>query len=259
MGFRTTLPALILALAAAPALAQPVATVNGETISEEQLNEFLAEREVQSEQLTPEQRTQVIEQLVARELLLQDAGKHKLEESPRVQQNLAELKEELLIGAAVERALEENPVTEEQMRAEYKKQAPELRQQEFKARHILLNEQAEAEKLIEELNRGADFQQLAREHSTGPSAPEGGDLGWFTADRMVPPFADAVRSMQPGTYTKSPVQTQFGWHVILLEETRTTEPPPYEALKPQLEQLIQRQNVAEYIHNLRQQAKVEIK
>src|SRR5690606_13747347 len=106
--------------------------------------------------------------------------------------------------------------------------------EEVKARHILLDSEEDAKAVIEELNKGGDFQQLARDRSTGPSAPQGGDLGWFSKDQMVEPFSDAAFQMRPGDYSKAPVKTQFGWHVILVEDRREKPAPSFEEVEAEL-------------------------
>jgi peptidyl-prolyl cis-trans isomerase C len=122
---------------------------------------------------------------------------------------------------------------------------------EFKARHILVESQGEANDLIAQLDDGADFAELAKEKSTGPSGPSGGDLGWFPPDRMVPSFSAAVQGLDNGAYTKEPVQTQFGWHVILREDSRESVPPPFESVRDALKQQVEGQKLQEYIESLR--------
>ena len=129
---------------------------------------------------------------------------------------------------------------------------------EYKAKHILVKTEEEAKKLIAELDKGADFSALAKKSSIDPMGSDGGDLGWFTADRMVAPFSEAVVNLENGHYTKQPVQTQFGWHVILREESRTLNPPPLDAVKDQIRSLLQRQKVQSLLDSLRKTANVEV-
>ena len=117
----------------------------------------------------------------------------------------------------------------------------------------------DAKAVIKELDNGAVFSDVAKAKSTGPTGPDGGDLGWFKAGQMVPPFAQALTQMQKGTYSKAPVQTQFGWHVILLEDTRKATPPKFEDVKPQLANMMRGQQINAYIQNLRKNAKVDLK
>ncbi len=126
------------------------------------------------------------------------------------------------------------------------------------ARHILVASEEDARAVITELDGGADFVELAKERSTGPSGPRGGDLGYFTSDQMVPEFSAAAQTLEPGQYTKDPVQTQFGWHVIKLEDRRESAPPSFADMEPQLRQEMTRENVETVLSELREDADVEI-
>src|SRR5690606_30696082 len=146
--------------------------------------------------------------------------------------------------AAMTQYLEQHPVGEEDMRAEYEQRKSELGGKEYKARHILVDSEERATQLIAELDGGAQFAELAKVHSIEPGAEQsGGDLGWFQASQMVPPFAAAVSSMQPGERSTAPVQTQFGWHVIALEDVREVAPPAFEQVAPQIERFMMNQRV----------------
>ena len=147
--------------------------------------------------------------------------------------------------------LEGIEVTEDEMQAAYDEQVKLMPPLEFKARHILVESQAEAIDIIEELNGGADFQELAKTRSTGPSGPSGGDLGWFSPTQMVAPFTSAVESMEDGEISSTPVQTQFGWHVILREESRESVPPPYESSKENVRAMVQQQKFQDALAELR--------
>ncbi|MDQ2695310.1 MAG: peptidyl-prolyl cis-trans isomerase [Pseudomonadota bacterium] len=130
---------------------------------------------------------------------------------------------------------------------------------EYKARHILVESEDKAKSLIEDLNKGADFSELAKTNSTDSSAAGGGDLGWFTTDMMVQPFGATVAQLEKGKYTEAPVQTQFGWHVIVLDDVRDVTPPPLEELRPQISQMLQGRMINDYLAKLREKAQVEIK
>ncbi|MBV6657832.1 MAG: peptidylprolyl isomerase [Devosiaceae bacterium] len=129
--------------------------------------------------------------------------------------------------------------------------------EERRARHILVEDQETAMELIGQLNGGADFAELATEHSTGPSGPSGGDLGWFSRGRMVPAFEEAAFGLEPGSYTNEPVETRFGFHVILVEETRDSEPPAFEAVASDIQQSLLQQRFAEVIGGLRESASID--
>ena len=137
------------------------------------------------------------------------------------------------------------------MQALYDEQIQSAPGQEFKARHILLETQGEAIDVIAQLEGGADFAELAKEKSTGPSGPSGGDLGWFPPDRMVAEFSQAVQELKDGEFSKVPVQTQFGWHVILREESRESVPPPFDSVRDVLKQQVEGQKLQDFIEGLR--------
>ena len=157
----------------------------------------------------------------------------------------------MLAQAVAADYLTNNPATEEEMRAMYDEQVNMSAPQEFKARHILVETQGEATEIISQLDDGADFSELAKEKSTGPSGPSGGDLGWFPPDRMVAEFSQAVQSLDDGAYTDTPVQTQFGWHVILREDSRESTPPPFDSVRDALKQNVEGQKLQQYIESLR--------
>ncbi len=247
--------ALLLAGLPFAVSAEVVATVNGKAIERADVEAYKqenAEPQAASDQ-------QVIDELIVRELIYQDALTKNLENKPVVQEELAEARRGVLLNAAIRNALESNPVTDAELKKIYEEQATKFDITEYKARHILVKDKAEAEALIKDLKQGAEFAALAEEHSTGPSGKNGGDLGWFAPQQMVPPFSQAVQQLKKGEVTDQPVQTQFGWHVIKLEDTRKPEPPSFEEVKPRLEQAVQQQRVADYLLDLRNRAKIEIK
>ena len=147
--------------------------------------------------------------------------------------------------------LGKDPIKETEIKKVYKEKVAGANNQEFKARHILLKTEDEAKTVIAKLDTGTDFVELAKEKSTGPSAKSGGDLGWFAPGRMVPPFARAVAEMKKGNHSKTPVKTQFGWHVIKLEDSRKMESPKYDDVKKQIADSLNNQRVQEYVKKLR--------
>ncbi|MDG2376865.1 MAG: peptidylprolyl isomerase [Woeseiaceae bacterium] len=175
----------------------------------------------------------------------------ELAQDPRIAAQLDLQRQSVLAQAVAAEILANIDVTEEELLEEYGVQikiAPPL---QFKARHILVETQSDAVDLIGQLKEGADFQALAREHSTGPSGPSGGDLGWFSPNQMVEPFSLAVQNMEDGAYSSEPVQTQFGWHVILREESRETEPPTFESAKENITAAIQQRKFQAELEILR--------
>ncbi len=233
-----------------------VAVVNGTYISKKSLQTLENEIAQRSHgQKFPKE--QLVEELIQRELLVQDAVQKHLDKTPEFVERMATVKSSLLSQEDIQNYLKSNPVTDEEIKAEYDAKMANAGT-EYKARHILVKTEDEAKELIEELSQGADFVVLAKTKSTGPSAPQGGDLGWFTADRMVTPFSEAVIALENGKFTTEPVETQFGWHVILREDSRSQTPPPFEAVKEQIRPMLQRKKIQTMMENLRKQAKVEI-
>lgn len=244
--------------ATAPAVSKEdaVASVNGVYISKNTLETLEKEISERSHgQSFPKE--QLLEELIQRELLVQQALQKGLDKSQEVAERLETVKNSLLSQAALQDYLKANPVTDDEIKAEYDSKMADMGE-EYKARHILVKTEDEAKKIIAELEKGGDFQALAKKHSIDPAGAEGGDLGWFTADRMVPPFSEAVVAMENGKFSKEPVQTQFGWHVILREDSRALTPPPFDAVKEQIRPMLQRQKAQTMIENLRNTAKVEI-
>ncbi len=232
-----------------------IAEVNGKYISKSSF-EMLKKQIAQRGQPIPDE--QLINELVKMELLVQEAENKKLAETPEIANQMEMMRRSMLSQAAVKDYIDSHPVTDEELKAEYEKLISAKGSSEYKARHILVKTEDEAKKIIAELKAGAKFEDLAKKKSTGPSASRGGDLGWFAPERMVPPFSEAVIALKNGEFTTEPVQTQFGWHVILRENSRDKTPPSFEELKDRLKATLQKQKVQNYLESLRKQAKVEI-
>lgn len=202
-------------------------------------------------QATREQTEAIRNELMDLYLLSSTPRAADLKEGPEIKARI-ELQERALLAQAVAADfIANNPATDEEMRALYDEQVNMAPPVEFKARHILVETQGEAADIISQLDGGADFAELAREKSTGPSGPSGGDLGWFPPERMVAEFSQAVQELDDGAYTKAPVQTQFGWHVILREESRESAPPPFESVRDAIKQNIEGQKLQSYLESLR--------
>jgi len=261
--------ALLLALAGcqktgpAPAdagTADAVAVVNGEPISARIFDLYLQRRSGNGAvDISPQQQAELLNQITNIELLAQAAAKAGLADQPDTQAKLAIQRTQLLANLAIEQYLAEHPVTAEMLKAAYDKRVAQMPDQEYKARHILLKTEDEARAIIKQLDQGADFAKLAAQSIEPGAAERGGDLGWFTPNQMVGPFADAVVALEKGHYSQQPVQTQFGWHVIRLDDTRPLTPPALEDLKPQLEASLQQEAIAAYVTQLREAGTVELK
>jgi peptidyl-prolyl cis-trans isomerase C len=243
---------------AAPAVSKEdsVASVNGTFISKKTLETLEKEISERSQgQSFPKQ--QLLEELIQRELLIQQAMLKQLDKTPEVIERMTTVRNSLLSQAALQDYLKANPVTDEEIKAEYDSKMGNMGS-EYKASHILVKTEDEAKKIIAELDKGGDFKALAKKNSIDPMGSEGGDLGWFTADRMVPPFSEAVVALENGKYSKQPVQTQFGWHVIWREDSRALTPPPLDSVKEQIRPMLQRQKAQTMLEKLRKDAKVEV-
>lgn len=232
-----------------------IATVNGEPVTEAELTEY---SRVRSDSVREQNREALLDDLITQKVVYQDALRRKLDEDPEVLRELEMLRTRVLASAAVRKAMAETRISDEELSAEYEQLKGRMVAPEYKASHILVAEEEQAKKIIGQLNQGADFAQLAREHSTDASGKAGGDLGWFNPQQMVPPFAQAVGQLEKGSYTSEPVKTQFGWHVIRLDDSRQAEPPALEAIKGRLEQMLKQRRMGEYVQGLKDSAEIAI-
>jgi peptidyl-prolyl cis-trans isomerase C len=238
--------------------AKPVAVVNGTPISEDVWALFVKTRHAGKTpgDLSAEEQSQTLDELVAMYVGAQEAGKKKLAEgepNARIELVRQSAMAELLYKDFVKDA----EPTEEELKAEYDARIAEAPKEEFHARHILVDDEAQAKDLIAQLDKGGDFAKLATEHSKDGSSSDGGDLGWFSPQQMVKPFSDAVQQLEIGKYTPTPVKSEFGWHVIKLEEKRPTAPPPFETVKAQLGPMVNQRKFEKHLDGLVEAAKVE--
>ena len=240
----------------AAASAETVFTINGTAVDSAVIDVYFESRLGQpGAQPTPEQRTVLIGELRDIYLLSTQELASELGSDPRLAAQIELQRQGALAQAVAANFFANVVVSEEEILAEYNLQVQEAPPLQFKARHILVATQGEAVDLITQLDGGANFEELAKEKSTGPSGPNGGDLGWFSPEQMVAPFSTAVAAMENGQYTKEPVQTQFGWHVILREESRDTEPPTLESAREQINQQVQQKKFEMHLEGLRAAAK----
>jgi len=204
---------------------------------------------------TPEQRTALMSELRDIYLLSTQESAQGLLSDPKLAAQLELQRQATIAQAVAGKFFDELKVTEEEILAEYQAQIAAAPPLQFKARHILVGSQGEAVDIVAQLDGGADFAELAKEKSTGPSGPNGGDLNWFSPDQMVAPFATAVAELEDGEYTKTPVQTQFGWHVILREDSRESTPPTFDSVRDQVNQTVQQKKFEAHLESLRSAAK----
>jgi peptidyl-prolyl cis-trans isomerase C len=238
--------------------AQPVAIVNGKPISTSLFDTYVKGVSGKSvAELSDEQRAQALDNLIRAEVVADQATKDGIANEPEAAAILELSRLNVLQQESSQRFLEGKTPTPQELRAEYETQLAGMPKLEYRARHILVATEDFAKKLIEQLNKGARFDDLAKRESIDSSKDQGGDLGWFTPDRMVAPFSQAVAGMKKGEYTQTPVQTQFGWHVIALEDTREVTPPPYDSVVDRLNQIVQAKKFKAYTDELMKTAKVE--
>lgn len=200
----------------------------------------------------------ILDDLIDMELLVQQAEDWELPAEPEIAAQLKAQYYTLMAGYVAERYLEQHPIDEQAIADAYAQWQQELPDTEYRARHILVDDQAQAEALIAELDQGAAFAELAEANSKDSTASRGGDLGWFGPQQMVPPFTEAVQSLEPGSYTKTPVQTQFGWHVVLLEQTRDLEAPSLDEVRPMLLNRLRAEKLRTFLETQREQTAIEV-
>lgn len=237
----------------------PVATVGDLTITAGDMAQAEADFAQELAQVPAERRQSIlIDVLVDMALLAKAAEAAGLDKAPDFQRRLAFLRTRALRNLYVEKQIV-GTITPDDIKAEYDKQLAEFQPlEEISARHILVASKEEAEALIAELDGGKDFAELAKEKSTGPSGPSGGDLGRFSRGRMVPDFEAAAFELEAGAHSAEPVQTQFGWHVIKVEEKGESSPPPLAQMEEQVRAALVRQNFETVMTRLRAQTPVEI-
>ena len=243
---------VVVFFASTNAMADSVATINGVEIDKATFDFYLQNRaQTPLAQVTAEEREMALQELKDIYILATQPRATELAKDPKIKAQI-----ELQYRAAIAQAvatdwLARNPATDEEMQAQYDVQALLAPQLQFKARHILVETQAAALDLVTQLDDGVNFEELAKTHSTGPSGTTGGDLGWFSPNQMVAAFSDAVGTLEDGAYTQAPVQTQFGWHVILREESRTSEAPPLDSVRDTVKQSVEQSKFQQHLEALR--------
>ncbi len=262
LNLKTTLASLLLATTtmaiadkATVDTNKVIATVNGKKITVGDMNRFFA---TQPASERPRSAQAAIGEIINRELLKQEALKQKLDQDEDFKKLLDTQRTNLLVNALLAKHLKQVDLSDKALKKEYDAQMKEADLTEYKARHILVKDEKTAEDIIKQLKAGADFKKLAKEKSTGPSASNGGDLGWFSAATMVPEFSAALKKLKKGKFSEKPVKTKFGWHVILLEDTRKRKAPEFEKIKPQLKQIVSSKAIHQYIDELTAKANIKI-
>jgi peptidyl-prolyl cis-trans isomerase C len=250
--------ASMIGFAAQGAFAQNVAVVNGKAVPKSRVDALSQQVAKSGRPVTPEMEAQIKEEVIAREIFIQEAEKRGLatSEDYKVQMELA--RQTILIRALFVEFKEKNPVTDAEIKAEYDKFAAANGGKEYKARHILVEKEADAKAIIASLKKGAKFEDIAKKQSKDPgSGANGGDLDWANPNSYVPAFSEALLKLNKGQLTETPVKTEFGYHVIRVDDIRAAQVPAFEELKPQISQQMEQQKLAAFQEDLRKKAKVE--
>lgn len=245
------------ALVALPALAQNAATVNGKAIPQARVDQLVKQVVAQGRATdSPELREAIKKDLISREVLIQEADKQNVGARADVKAAIDNARQSIIINAMLADYVKKNPVKDADIKAEYDKIKAAMGDKEYHARHILVDSEADAKNIIAKLKGGAKFEELAKQSKDG-SAQNGGDLGWASAGTYVPEFSKAMVALQKGAITDTPVKSQFGFHVIKLEDVRAAKIPPLEEVKQQVAERLQQNQLAQYRESLVKKAKVQ--
>lgn len=234
-----------------------LATVNGSAVYQSQMDQLMRQGVTQGAPDSPELRKAILDELISRELARQDAVKQGLEKRPEVKQQIEQAAQEVLVKALVQEFLKTHAPTDDQLKAEYDKVKGQIGDKQYNVRHILVKTEKEAKDIIAQLNKGTKFEKLASKSLDKGSAARGGELGFNAPSAFVPPFAQALTSLKKGETTKTPVQTQFGWHVIRVEDVKAA--PGFDEVKKNLAPRVQQEQLRKYLDDLRAKAKIEYK
>ena len=248
---------LLLATAAVPVMAQNLAVVNGKSIPSSRADVMVKQMTSQGQQDNPQLRAAIKEELINREILMQEADKQGLSSSPDVKNQLELARQSIVIRALIGDYLKKHPVADADIKAEYDKFKAQAGDKEYHARHILVEKEEDAKAIIAKLKAGTKFEELAKQSKDTGSAANGGDLDWATPASFVKPFSDAMVALKKGEITETPVKSQFGFHVIKLEETRAAKVPTLEEVKPQIAEALQQKKLQAYQDELRKKSKIQ--
>jgi peptidyl-prolyl cis-trans isomerase C len=255
--FLSALAAALIGIAV-PALAQNVAIVNGKPVPKARVDQLAAQLVKAGRPISDDMQGQLKDEVIAREIFMQEAQKRGLDASDDFKSQMELARQTLLIRELFADYQKNNPVTDADIKAEYDKFAAANTGKEYRARHILVEKEDDAKAIIASLKKGGKFDEIAKKQSKDPgSGANGGDLDWANASNYVPEFSAALIKLKKGQTTEAPVKTQFGWHVIRLEDIRDAQLPKLDEVKPQIAQQLQQQKLAKFQEDLRGKAKVE--
>ena len=250
--------ASLLTLGTTGAMAQNVAIVNGKAVPKTRLDALAQQVAKSGRPVTPEIEGQLREEVIAREVFMQEAEKQGIATSDEFKAQMELARQTLMIRELFANYQKANPVTDADLKAEYDKFAAANGGKEYKARHILVEKEADAQAIIASLKKGGKFEDIAKKQSKDPgSGSKGGDLDWANPSSYVPEFTEALLKLKKGQTTETPVKSQFGYHVIRVDDIRSAQLPAFEEVKPQIAQQMQQQKLAAFQEELRKKAKVE--
>lgn len=248
----------VLGTAALSASAQNVAIVNGKPVPVARVNALKQQIEQSGQPVTPEMDKMIKDEVIAREVFMQEANRRGLASSDTYKQQMEMARQTVLIRALFEDFQKKNPVTDAEAKAEYDKFVAANGGKEYKASHILVESEDRAKAIIAEIKGGKKFEDIAKKESKDPgSGTRGGDLDWANPNNYVPEFTEALVKLKKGEMTQAPVKSQFGWHIIRLDDERQAELPKFEDVKPQIVQQLQQQKLAQFQEQLREKAKIQ--
>ena len=252
------LAAALIASFAASALAQNVAIVNGKAVPKTRVDMLTAQVTKAGRPVTPEMQGQIKEEVITREIFMQEAQKRGIDATPDFKAQIELSRQALMIRELFADFQKKNPVTDQDAKAEYDKFAASNGGKEYKAAHILVEKEDEAKAIIDQVKKGGNFGEIAKKSSKDPgSGANGGDLDWAQAGNYVKEFSDAMTKLEKGKMTEVAVKSQFGFHIIRLDDVRETQVPKFDEVKPQIVQQLQQQKLSEFQQGLRSKAKVE--
>ena len=254
---QTAAPAAKAAPAAAPAASNKVATVNGVAIPKSRVDAIVKERAQQGMPDNEEMRKAIRDELINREIIVQEANRRGLTKNADMQSQIDMARQAVVVRAFLQDFVKAHPVTDEVIKAEYEKVKGQMGSKEYKARHILVEKEAEAKDIVAKIKKGETFEELAKVSMDPGSKDKGGDLDWNTPASYVKEFSDALTKLEKGKYTEVPVKSQFGFHVIQLDDVRDVKFPGLDEVKAGLQQRLQQQQLEKAVADLRAKAKVE--
>lgn len=243
-----------------PDTSKVIATVNGEVITENDFQDYLKARQAQQVPVPDKEKERevVLDEMINRVLLAQDAVKRKLDQEEDVYFQIKRQRENTLVRATLRQYLRDNPISDEDVRKRYDEEVEKTHKTEYRARHVLVKTEDEAKEVLAQLKKGAKFDALARKLSVDQrSGKDGGDLGWFNQGSIVPEFFGAVKEMKKGDVTPAPIKTEFGWHVIKLEDSRPWATPGFDQIKANIRQMVQQESIEAMVKELKAKAKIK--